>query len=138
MSALSSLFILSDRRYPHPPSFLSASTMVIVIYNSIPSHLSLLLSTYLRLSPSFGYTQTMASANEPGLAPPPGVTPDFTSPYTLQPYQALTAVACIILTTVMVAARLYTVSNVPSQSFPIPYQIISLTGVCRSSTLSRL
>lgn len=50
----------------------------------------------------------MASADEPGLAPPPGVTPDFVSPYTLQPYQALTVVACIIITTVMVAARLYT------------------------------
>ena len=138
MSALSSLFMLSDRRYPHPPFFLSASTVIITIYNSIPNHLSLLLSTYLRLSPSFGNTQTMASANEPGLAPPSGVTPDFTSPYTLQPYQALTAVAYIILTIVMVTARLYTVNNVPSQSSPIPYQITSLTGVCRRSTLSRL
>lgn len=50
----------------------------------------------------------MASAVEPGLAPPPGVTPDFTSPYTLQPYQTLTVAGCIIVTSVMVAARLYT------------------------------
>ena len=49
-----------------------------------------------------------ASANRPGLVPPPGVTPDLTSPYTLQPYQALTVVACIIITTLAVAARMYT------------------------------
>ena len=56
----------------------------------------------------------MSSSKRPGLAPPPGVTPDFTSPYTLQPYLALTAVACVIITTVMVAARVYTVSKFPS------------------------
>lgn len=52
----------------------------------------------------------MASASQPGLAPPPGITPDFSGPYTLQPYQALTTVVCIVLTTVLVTARLYTVS----------------------------
>lgn len=50
----------------------------------------------------------MLAPNDPGLEPPPGVTPDFESPYTLQPYQALTVAACIILTTVMVVARLFT------------------------------
>ena len=53
----------------------------------------------------------------PGLAPPPGVISDLTSPYTLQPYQTLTAVACGILTTVLVVARLYTVSTIPRHSF---------------------
>lgn len=74
----------------------------------------------------------MASANGTGLAPPPGVTPDFTSPYTLQPYQALTVVACIIVTTVMVAARLYTVSNFPNLLFPIPYHYLSCQNSCGS------
>lgn len=60
----------------------------------------------------------MASANQPGLAPPPGITPDFTGPYTLQPYLALITVVCIILTTVLVAARLYTVSMFLSPSNP--------------------
>ena len=60
----------------------------------------------------------MASANQPGLAPPPGITPDFTGPYTLQPYLALVTVVCIILTTVLVAARLYTVSMILSLSNP--------------------
>lgn len=113
--------------FTHTPSCLSASIMVFIIYSSAPSHLSLCSLIYLRLSPSFEKTlpiqsrPRMASA-VPGLAPPPGVVPDLTSPYTLQPYQALTAVACIIVTTVMVAARLYTVSTVPSHSFPILYQ----------------
>lgn len=62
----------------------------------------------------------MASSMKPGLAPPPGVTPDFVSPYTLQPYQTLTVVACIIVTTVIVAARLYTVSDFPRSSIPVP------------------
>lgn len=72
----------------------------------------------------------MASANEPGLAPPSGVTPDFTSPYTLQPYETHTAVACIIVTTVMVVARLFTVSNVPSHLFPNPYYDLSRKTKC--------
>ena len=109
------------------PSWLSASMMVFIVYNSTPSHLSLCSSIPLLLYPSFQkikpipFRPRMASA-VPGLAPPPGVMPDFTDPYTLQPYQTLTAVASAIMTTVMVVARLYTVSNVPSYSFPILYQ----------------
>lgn len=66
----------------------------------------------------------MASAIQPGLPPPPGITPDFLSPYTLQPYQALTVVACIILTTIMVAARLYTVSNFQNTQSPYPLPMV--------------
>ena len=44
----------------------------------------------------------------PPLAPPHGITPDLTSPYTLQPYQVLTVILCIIATTLAVAARMYT------------------------------
>ncbi|CAD6591391.1 MAG: hypothetical protein ASARMPREDX12_005148 [Alectoria sarmentosa] len=46
--------------------------------------------------------------NQPALAPPPGVPAEFFSPFTLRPYQALTIVASVLTTTVMVAARLYT------------------------------
>ncbi len=46
-------------------------------------------------------------ASQPGLAPPPGVMPDFASPYTLEPYQVLTAAECAIVTTLLVAARMY-------------------------------
>lgn len=52
------------------------------------------------------------SPNQPGLAPPPGVTPDFESPFSLQPYQAVVVAACIILTTVLVGARLYTKARI--------------------------
>ena len=45
---------------------------------------------------------------QPGLPLPPGQTLDLTGPFTLQPYQAVTAVGCIILTTTAVAARVYT------------------------------
>ena len=48
------------------------------------------------------------SPNAPGLTPPSGVTPNFDGPYTLEPYQKLTVAPCIVVTTVMVAARLYT------------------------------
>ena len=43
-----------------------------------------------------------------GLSSPPGVVPNFTDPYTLRPFQALTIAQCIIVTTVVVLARLYT------------------------------
>ena len=58
----------------------------------------------------------------PGLTPPLGATPDFTTPYTLQPYQTLTAAASGILTTIMVVARLYTVSTALSYSFSTLFQ----------------
>ena len=50
----------------------------------------------------------LPSATEPALEPPLGVPAEFFNPYTLQPYQALEIAASIILTTVMVSARLYT------------------------------
>ena len=43
-----------------------------------------------------------------GLSPPPGVAPNLTDPYTLHPFQALTIAQCIIVTTIVVLARLYT------------------------------
>ena len=46
--------------------------------------------------------------NRPALEPPPGVPAEFFGPFTLRPYQALTIVASVITTTVMMAARLYT------------------------------
>ena len=49
-----------------------------------------------------------SSPMEPALKPPPGVPSEFHDPYTLQSFQAVEIVECIILTTVMVAARLYT------------------------------
>ena len=45
---------------------------------------------------------------DPGLPPPPGVTPDFFSPFTLQPYYAETSALCIIVVTIMVFMRIYT------------------------------
>ena len=51
---------------------------------------------------------TTADPLQPGLPLPPGQTLDFTGPFTLQPYHALTAVGCITLTSTAVAARLYT------------------------------
>ncbi len=52
------------------------------------------------------------SPNQPGLTPPPGVTPDFDSPFTLQPYQALVVAACVAFTTTALAARLYTKARI--------------------------
>lgn len=49
---------------------------------------------------------------QPGLTPPPGVTPDFESPYTLQPCQAIVIAACIISTTTFLIARLYTKARI--------------------------
>ena len=46
--------------------------------------------------------------DSPGLPPPPGVTPDFFSPFTLEPYNILSVAGCTIITTTMVFLRLYT------------------------------
>lgn len=46
--------------------------------------------------------------DSPGLPPPPGVTPYFDDPFTLQPYNTLTVAGCVFFTTVGVFARLYT------------------------------
>ena len=51
---------------------------------------------------------TIPGPYDPGLPPPPGVEPYFYSPFTLQPYFAETAGLCAIVTTIMVAARVYT------------------------------
>ena len=99
--------------HPHPSCPLP-SCLSLLITGAV--HLSKCLLAHL--SPTTTLTSTgfqlMSPSRKPGLAPPPGVTPDFTSPYTLQPYLALTLVACVIITTAMVAARLYTVGKVPS------------------------
>ena len=50
----------------------------------------------------------MDPLDQPGLAPPPGVTPNFNDPFSLQPYNILTIAICFALTTPSVAARLYT------------------------------
>lgn len=50
----------------------------------------------------------------------------------VQPYQVLTVVACIIVTPVMVAARLYTVSNYFGPLFQLPYQALSRKTNCGS------
>ena len=50
----------------------------------------------------------MSKSDQPALAPPAGVPAEFYNPYTLRPYQALTIVASVLVTTTMVAARLYT------------------------------
>ena len=52
-------------------------------------------------------TYTFKSPPTPGLDPPPGVIPTFHQPYTLRPYAELTIATCAIITTVLVAARLY-------------------------------
>ena len=52
-------------------------------------------------------TYTVVSPPTPGLEPPPGVIPNFESPYTLQPYVELTVALCIIVTTALVGARIY-------------------------------
>ena len=52
------------------------------------------------------------SPDVPNLPPPPGQIVDTTSPFTLQPYQVLTVVGCIITTTLAVAARLYTKTRI--------------------------
>ena len=97
-----------------------------LLHITAPVRLSLCFSIPFYLGPSFVNSQSkqsqprMASANQPGLPHPPGVTPNLNSPYTLQPYQTLTVVACIIMTTVMVAARLYTVRNFSGPVFSIP------------------
>ena len=51
---------------------------------------------------------TFTGPPRPGLTPPPGVIPTFSDPFSMQPYQVLTVAACIITTTLLVAARMYT------------------------------
>ena len=50
----------------------------------------------------------MLSPDSPGLAPPPGVEPYFYSPYSLKGYTNVVIAQCTILTTIVVAARVYT------------------------------
>ena len=44
-------------------------------------------------------------ANTPALEPPPGVSPNFTNPYSLKPFQVATASICLTTATLVVAAR---------------------------------
>lgn len=53
-------------------------------------------------------TYTLTSPAHPGLTPPPGVIPTFSSPFSMQPYNVLTIAACVTTTTILVAARMYT------------------------------
>lgn len=46
--------------------------------------------------------------DQPGLDPPPGVIPNLSDAYTIQPYVVLTITICIIVTTSLVIARMYT------------------------------
>ena len=43
----------------------------------------------------------------PGLEPPPGVTPNFVNPPTLVPLGIAVLVLCLVVTTLLVAARVY-------------------------------
>lgn len=52
-------------------------------------------------------TYTLVSPPTPGLDPPPGVIPTFHQPYTLQPYVELTISLAIIVTTILMVARIY-------------------------------
>ena len=52
------------------------------------------------------------SPDAPGLPPPPGHESHFQDAYTLQPIYAITVSLCIIVTTSLVAARLYTKARI--------------------------
>lgn len=51
---------------------------------------------------------TLTAPAHPGLTPSPGMTPSLSDPFTLSTYQSLTVAGCIIATTILVAARMYT------------------------------
>ena len=51
---------------------------------------------------------TVIAPIHPGLPPPPNHIPDFQDPFTLATYQTLTVAGCIITTTAMLTARMYT------------------------------
>ena len=47
-------------------------------------------------------------ANTPALEPPPGVSPNFTNPYSLRDIQVATASICVTIATLVIAARFVT------------------------------
>lgn len=49
-----------------------------------------------------------ALAKTPALEPPPGVSPNFTDPYSLRPFQVATASICVVTATLAIAARFVT------------------------------
>ncbi|KAL6720661.1 hypothetical protein ACLMJK_002586 [Lecanora helva] len=53
-------------------------------------------------------SSTLPDPLSPALEPPPGVTPDFYDPFTLEPYNIVTVALCAALTSVLVIARVYT------------------------------
>ncbi|KAL6720061.1 hypothetical protein ACLMJK_001982 [Lecanora helva] len=55
-----------------------------------------------------GSQSQIPSPSSPALPPPPNVVPNFSEPYSLNPYQTLEIAACVSITTVMLAARVYT------------------------------
>ena len=50
----------------------------------------------------------MSQSEKLALEPPPGVPAEPYNPYTLQPYMVLSSIGTIIITTPLVAARIYT------------------------------
>ncbi|KAL8830102.1 MAG: hypothetical protein Q9191_001626 [Dirinaria sp. TL-2023a] len=52
-------------------------------------------------------TYTLTSPPTPALTPPAGVIPNFEQPYTLLPYTIVTISEAIIVTTILVLARIY-------------------------------
>ena len=57
-------------------------------------------------------TYTLVTPPDPALTPPPGVIPDFDSPWSLLPYVNLTIAGGIFITTILTAARLYVKARV--------------------------
>lgn len=51
---------------------------------------------------------TLPSPQSPSLPPPPGITPNFHEPYSLDPYQQIEIVACVLITTITLIGRIYT------------------------------
>jgi len=47
-------------------------------------------------------------ASVPGLAPPPGVVPNFVNPYSLESIQIVSAVLCLALALLSTLLRMYT------------------------------
>ena len=52
-------------------------------------------------------TYTVTTPPHPALTPPPGVIPNFQDPYTLKPYTDLTIAGGVIITTLLVVARIF-------------------------------
>lgn len=60
------------------------------------------------MDPTTPVVYTFTAPPNPGLTPPPGIIPNFQDPFSLQPYTAVDIALCIILGTLLVAARMFT------------------------------